>query len=189
MRTMFKKAVSVLLATAVVVSGSAVANGVTASAAKKKTKSYTARVYFAGVQGKKDCVWMAGDGSTAKKLTKKVKITKGKKTKVTLTVKNTKKTKVSAAKVFTVDLVNILKDYKKSKVKISGVTVKADGKKKKVKTVQGCFEPKKAEGKYNYRLSLFNTWGSDGDNSAKVNKAKNFAFKKTLSVSFTVVAK
>lgn len=182
---MLKKAVSVLLATAVVVSGSAVANGSTASAAK--TKKVTARVYFAGVQGKKDCVWMAGDGSSAKKLTKTVKITKGKKTKVTLTVKNINKKKVSAATVFTVDLVNILKSYKK--VKISGVTVKADGKKKKVKTVQGCFEPKKAEGKYNYRLSLYNTWGTDGDNSAKVNKAKNFAFKKKLSVSFTVVAK
>lgn len=189
MRKVFKKAVSVLLATAVVVSGVAVANGSTAEAAKKKTKSYTARVYFAGTQKGEDCVWMAGDGSTAKKVTKNVKITKGKSTKVNLTVKNINKKKVTGAVVCTVDLVGILKDYKKNKVKISNVVVKADGKKVKAKAFQGCFEPRKKEGKFNYRLSLFNKWGTDGDNSGTKNKAKNFAFKKKLTISFTVKAK
>lgn len=188
MRTMFKKAVSVVLATAVVVSGASVANGTQASAAKK-SKTYKARVYFAAVQGKKDCEWLYGDGKTAKSLTKNVKITKGKKTNVSITIKNTTKTKVDAATVFTIDLLNLLKDYKAKKVKVSGLTVKADGKKKPAKLVAGCFEPRKNNGKYNYRVSVYNKWGTDGDNSIQVNKAKNYAFKNQLTVSFTVVAK
>ena len=192
MRTMFKKAVALLMATAVVVSGAAVANGTTASAAKKKAKakSYKVQALFAGVQGKNACYWIAGDGSgkgKGKVYAKNVKITKGKKTKVTITIKNPTKKKITAGTVFTVDLVNILKDYKKNKIKVSGVTVKADGKKKKAKAFTGCFEPKTKPG--NYRVSVFNKWGTDGDNSGKVNKAKNFAFKKNISISFTVVAK
>ena len=187
---MFKKAVAILMTTAVVVSGASVANSTTASAAKKKSKTYKVQTFFAGVQGKKTCYWIAGDGtgsSNGKVYMKNVKITQGKKTKVSITVKNPTKTKISAATVFTVDLINILKDYKKSKVKISGVTVKADGKKKSVKYKTGSFEPKTKPN--NYRLSLYNNWGTDGDNTKSINKPKNFAFKKTLSVSFTVVAK
>ncbi len=187
-----KKAMSILLATAVVVSGTAAINGTTVSAAKKKakSKSYRVQTLFAGVQGKNTCYWIAGDGSgkgKGKVYAKNVKITKGKKTKVTITIKNPTKKKITAGTVFTVDLVNILKDYKKNKIKVSGVTVKADGKKKKAKAFTGCFEPKTKPG--NYRVSVFNKWGTDGDNSGKVNKAKNFAFKKSISISFTVLAK
>ena len=160
MRKTFRKAVSILLATAVVVSGVSMATGTTVSAAKK-TKTYKVQTFMAGVQGKK--------------------------AKVSITVKNPTKKKITAGTVFTIDLIGILKDYKKNKVKISGVTVKADGKKKSVKTKTGCFEPKTKPN--NYRLSLYNKWGTDGDNSAQINKATKFAFKKTLTVSFTVVAK
>jgi len=182
--------VFLLLVAAVAVSGVSVANGTAASAAKKKAKAYKVQTFMAGVQGKNACYWIAGDGSSKNKgkvYMKNVKITKGKKAKVSITIKNPTKKKITAGTVFTVDLIDILKDYKKNKIKISGVTVKADGKKKKVKAKTGCFEPKTKPN--NYRLSLYNKWGTDGDNSAKVNKAKNFAFKKTLSVSFTVVAK
>ena len=181
MRTMFKKAVALLMATAVVVSGAAAVNGTTASAAKKaKSKTYKVQALYAGVQGKNTCYWVAGDGSkknNGKVYAKNVKITKGKKTKVTIT----------AGTVFTVDVINLLKDYKKNKVKVSGVTVKADGKKKSAKAFSGCFEPKTKPG--NFRISVFNKWGTDGDNSGKVNKAKNFAFKKKISISFTILAK
>lgn len=189
MRKTFRKAVSILLATAVVVSGVSMATGTTVSAAKK-TKTYKVQTFMAGVQGKNTCYWIAGDGSSknnGKVYMKNVKITKGKKAKVSITVKNPTKKKITAGTVFTIDLIGILKDYKKNKVKISGVTVKADGKKKSVKTKTGCFEPKTKPN--NYRLSLYNKWGTDGDNSAQINKATKFAFKKTLTVSFTVVAK
>ena len=80
-----------------------------------------------------------------------------------------------------------LKSFKK--VKCSGITVKADGKKVKVKKVyQGAFEKNKPASKNNWRLSFYNKWGNQGDNS-KTNNAKAFAFKKNLTISFTVVAK
>lgn len=190
MRTMLKKAVSILLATAVVVSGAAVANGSTADAAKKKkSKSYMARVYFAATKKGKDCEWIAGDGKSAKALTKKVKITKGKKASVNFTVKNNNKNKVTGAVVCTVDMVDILKDYKVKKVKISNVVVKCDGKKISVKPYQGCFEPRKNNGKFNYRLSLMNQWGTDGDKSWNKSRAKKFKFKKKLTISFKILAK
>ena len=189
MRTMFKKAVSVLLATAVVVSGVAVANGSTAQAAKKKSKTYQARVYFAATKKGKDCEWIAGDGKSAKTVTKNVKITKGKKASVNLTVKNNNKNKVTGAVVCTVDMVGLLKDYKAKKVKISNVVVKADGKKVSVKPFQGCFEPRKDKGKYNYRLSIMNKWGTDGDNSWNDARSKKIKFKKKLTISFKIVAK
>ncbi len=191
MRTMFKKAVALLMATAVVVSGATAVNGATASAAKKaKSKTYKVQTWCSGVQGKNKCFWIAGDGTSknsGKLYVKNVKITKGKKTKVTITIKNPTKKKITAGTVFAVDVIDILKDYKKNKVKITGVTVKADGKKKKAKAFTGSFEPKTKP--YNYRVSVYNEYGNNGDNSKKVNKAKNFAFKKKLSISFTIVAK
>ena len=188
MRTMFKKAVALLMATAVVVSGAAAVNGTTASAAKKKAKSKTYKVqaWYAGVQGKNACYWIAGDGSSKGKVyMKNVKVTKGKKSKVTITIKNPTKKKITAGTVFTVDVIDILKDYKKNKVKISGVTVKVDGKKKGCKAWTGCFEPKTKPN--NYRVSVCNKWGTDGDNSPR--GSKKFAFKKTISISFTIMAK
>ncbi|MCH5268282.1 MAG: hypothetical protein J1E62_08065 [Lachnospiraceae bacterium] len=179
-----KKVMAVTLAAAVAVGSIAAAPAKSVSAAKKaKTKSYTVSALYAG----NGWAWVAGDGKTAPKVSKKVKITKGKKTKVSLTIKNTKNKKITAAQVFTVDVEGILKDYKKKNVKISGLTVKADGKKKSAKIVQGQFEPKTKPN--NYRLSIYNAVGTDGDNSKSKNKAKNFAFKKKLTVSFTIVAK
>ncbi len=64
-----KKAMSILLATAVVVSGTA-ACGTTADAAKKKkakAKTYKVQTFFAGVQGKNACYWIAGDGTSKNK--------------------------------------------------------------------------------------------------------------------------
>lgn len=196
MRTMFKKAVAILMATAVVVSGVSVANGTTASAAKKKSKTIKVRVFYAGVQGKNQCSWIAGDGLSAnngKVYAKNVKITQGKKAKVSFNIKNPKKDKVTGTTVFTVDLIDILKTFKKNKVKISGVVVKADGKKVSCKTYQGTFEPKKNPN--NYRLSIYNVYGTDGDNSAgkgpigSKKPTKKIKFKKKISVSFTVLAK
>lgn len=86
---------------------------------------------------------IVGDGKTAKAVSKNVTLKKGKKTKVTLTIKKPAKykvgskskklKKVTGATVCTVDLVNVLGSFKK--VKCSGITVKADGKKVKVKKV------------------------------------------------------
>ena len=166
MRTMFKKAVAVLMATAVVVSGATVTSK-QASAAKKKSATIKVQALYAGVQGKSQCSWIAGDGTgsnNGKVYAKNVKITQGKKAKVSFTIKNPKKDKVTGTTVFTVDLKDILKTFKKKKVKISGVVVKADGKKVSCKTCQGTFEPKKNPN--NYRLSIYNVYGTDGDSTA-----------------------
>lgn len=191
-----QKAMAVSLATAVAVGTVAVAPAKDASAAKK-SKKVTARVYFAGNTKKADCIWIKGDGSSAPKLEKSVKLTKGKKTKVTLTIKNpgkykdgsktVKMKKVAGATVLTVDLVDAMKTFKK--VKCTGITVKADGKKVKVKKIyQGQFEKNKPVAKDNWRISFYNKWGNQGDNS-KTNNAKAFAFKKNLTISFTVQPK
>ena len=192
-----KKSMAVAMAMAVAVGSVAVAPTKDASAAKAKSKKVNARVFFAGNAKGADCIWIAGDGKSAKAVSKNVTLKKGKKTKVTLTVKkpakykvggkNKKLKKVAGATVCTVDLVNVLKSFKK--VKCSGITVKADGKKVKVKKVyQGAFEKNKPASKNNRRLSFYNKWGNQGDNS-KTNNAKAFAFKKNLTISFTVVAK
>jgi hypothetical protein len=188
---------AVAMAMAVAVGSVAVAPTKDASAAKAKSKKVNARVYFAGNAKGTDCLWIAGDGKTAKAVSKNVTLKKGKKTKVTLTIKKPAKykvgskskklKKVTGATVCTVDLVNVLGSFKK--VKCSGITVKADGKKVKVKKVyQGSFEKNKPASKNNWRLSFYNKWGNQGDNS-KTNNAKAFAFKKKLTISFTVVAK
>lgn len=191
MRKLTKKVIAIALTVATV--GSSIAVAPTQDAQAKSSK-VTARAYFAGDTKAGNCTWIAGDGKTAKAVTKSVSLTKGKKTNVTLTIKNPgtsngkKISKINAATVFTVDLVNVLSSYKK--VKCSNIVVKADGKKVSVKKVfQGSFEKNKADSKNNWRLSFYNQWGNQGDNSAKTNKAKSFAFKKNLTVSFTVVAK
>lgn len=192
-----KKVMAVTLATAVAVGSVAVAPAKDASAAKAKAKKVTARVYFAGQAKDNDCIWVVGDGKDAPKMEKSVKLTKGKKTTVSFTIKkpanykvkgkNTKLKKITGATVLTVDLVNILSSFKK--VKCSGITVKADGKKVKVKKVyQGSFEKNKPDSKNNWRLSFYNKWGNQGDNS-KTNNDKAFAFKKNLTISFTVTPK
>ena len=178
-----KKSMAVAMAMAVAVGSVAVAPTKDASAAKAKSKKVNARVFFAGNAKGADCIWIAGDGKSAKAVSKNVTLKKGKKTKVTLTVKkpakykvggkNKKLKKVAGATVCTVDLVNVLKSFKKVKVK---------------KVYQGAFEKNKPASKNNWRLSFYNKWGNQGDNS-KTNNAKAFAFKKNLTISFTVVAK
>lgn len=186
-----KKTMSIAMAMAVAVTS---ITAVPANTASAKSNKVTARAYFAGDTKAGNCTWIAGDGKTAKAVTKTVTLSKGKKTTVTLTIKNPGKSngkkisKIKAATVFTVDLVNVLSSYKK--VKCSNISVKADGKAVKVKKVfQGSFEKNKPDSKNNWRLSFYNQWGNQGDNSAKTNKAKSFAFKKNLTVTFTVVAK
>lgn len=193
-----KKAMAVTLSMAVAMGAVAATPAKDASAAKKaKSKKVVARVYFAGTTKDADCVWVKGDGSTAPKLTKTLNLKKGKKTKVSFTIakpashkvgkKTVKIKKMTGATVLTVDLVDILKTFKK--VKISGATVKADGKKVKIKKVYtGSFEKNKPNAKNNWRVSFFNKWGNMGDNS-KTNNAKAFAFKKNLTISFTVTPK
>ena len=194
-----KKATAVTLAMAVAAGTVAVVPAQDASAAKAKAKKVTARVYFAGTTQDADCVWVKGDGSTAPKLTKTLSLKKGKKTKVSFTIakpashvvsgKKVKIKKMTGATVLVVDLVNYLKSFKKAK--ISGATVKADGKKVKIKKVYtGAFESNKASTKYNYRVSFYNTWGNKGlGDLSSTNNAKAFAFKKNLTVSFTVTPK
>ncbi len=84
-----------------------------------------------------------------------------------------------------------MKDYKESKVKISNVVVKVDGKKvaiKAAKLKQGYIEKEhQSEGNYKYRLELFNEYGdTKADPCADAGK---FAFKKSLSISFKITLK
>lgn len=173
-----KKAMAVTLTVALAVGAVAVAPAKKVSAAKKKPVTITAKALYADSAW----TWVAGDDNP---VTKKVKITKGKKATVSITINNKTKKKLKEAQVFTVDLVDIKKNFKS--VKVSGLTVKVDGKKKAAKLVQGCFEPKKNPN--NWRISVYNAVGTDGDNSKSVNKAKNYKFKNKIEISFTVVAK
>lgn len=193
-----KKAMAVTLAMAVAMGAVTAVPAKDASAAKKaKAKKVVARVYFAGTTKDADCVWVKGDGKAAPLLTKTLSLKKGKKTSVSFTIakpashvvsgKKVKIKKMTGATVLTVDLVNILKSFKK--VKVSGATVKADGKKVKIKKVYiGSFEKNKPKEKNNWRISFYNKWGNMGDNS-KTNNPKAFAFKKNLTISFTVTPK
>lgn len=180
MNKMFKRVMSLVLASAVVVSGVAV----TGTKASAKTKTYTAKLMYC------DSTW---NNTTMHTSTEKVGTTKvkGKKGSATYTISVKKSqlygndAKIKNAKVFCVDLQDILADYKTSQIKISGVKVVADGKSVAVKGYKsGNFEPKNDH----YRLSLYNEVGTDGDStkSLGVKYAKKFAFKKTLSITFTV---
>ena len=88
-----KKSMAVAMAMAVAVGSVAVAPTKDASAAKAKSKKVNARVYFAGSAKGTDCLWVAGDGKTAKAVSKNVTLKKGKKTKVTLSSKKLKNKK------------------------------------------------------------------------------------------------
>lgn len=182
MNKLFKKALSLVVAAAVTVSGVAVANSTTANAAK--SASIPVSIFFAA---NSNCKWLANNDGTggAAKVAKTVKITKGKPVSVSLTV-NAKGTKVTEAAVFCVDTMGILKKFKK--VKYSNISVKCDGKTVSgIKTKQGYFEPKAKTN--SWRLSFFNKYGSDGDNTKSNGTAKKYKFKKNLVVSFTITAK
>lgn len=181
MNKLFKKALSLVVAAAVTVSGAAVANSTTANAAK--SASIPVSCYFAG---NSNCTWLANDDGSngAAKVSKTVKITKGKPVSVTLTI-GAKGNKITEAAVFCIDTKGILKKFKK--VKYSNISVKCDGKAVSgIKTAQGYFEPKAKTD--SWRLSFFNKYGSDGDNTKSNGTAKKYKFKKNLVVSFTITA-
>lgn len=189
-----KKGMALVMTMALAVGAVAVAPS-EASAAKKKSVNVTVQTLFAATTKTSDCAWIYADGSDKNKTsTQTVKLTKGKKTKVTVTLtkpskfysdgKETKTGKITGATVLTVDLKDVLKSFKK--VKVSGLSVTADGKKVKCKLVQGSFEKNKVKSKDNWRVSLWNKWGQNGDNSKTANKASKFKFNKKLQISFTV---
>ena len=173
-----KKGVSVALALTLV--AGAVATPV--SKAEAASAKIPVSVYFYTAGGE----WLAGDGSTAPKVSKTVTFKTGKKATVTLTVKVGKKA-VTGAGVFVVDTYGILKKFKKS-VKYSNISVKCDGKKVSgIKYQQGYFEKK--ENKNSWRLSFFNQWGAQGDTTKSNGTAKKYKFKKNLTVTCTILAK
>ena len=189
-----KKGLALVLTMAVAVGGVAIAPSKASAAKKSKSATVKVRTLYAAKCDADSCAWLYGtDSSASAQSIKSYKLTKGKKTTINYTLSkpskfNGKKVgKVSEAVVFTVDLMDVLKSFKK--VNISGVTVKCDGKKAKFKVVQGSFEKNKADSKDNYRISFYNTYGNQGDNSKSVNKASAFKFNKNIQVSFTVTPK
>ena len=119
MRKTIKRVFSVALAATVAVSGVAY-TGTKASAAS----SYKA------VMGYADTKWNWDGGNDSSKDTNKTAVTvKNKKGTATYTVTlNNKKSKNVDAQVFYVDIKDILKDHSAKKIKVSGVSVKCDGK-------------------------------------------------------------
>ena len=185
-----KKGMALVMTMALAVGVVAVAPS-EASAAKKKSANITVRTLYAAKTKDESCAWLYGtDSSASAQSLKTVKLTKGKKTKVSITLskpaKFNKKNvgQIQEAVVFTVDLKDVLKTFKK--VKVSGVTVKCDGKKVKCKPAIGSFEKNKADSKDNWRISFFNTYGQNGDNSKSKNKASAFKYNKKVQINFTV---
>jgi hypothetical protein len=145
-----------------------------------------------------------------------VTLTKGQCTPQNKTTKSTATAKKT--QVFCVDVQNIIKDYpsksteykkgKKSKyLKFSNVSIKVDGKSVKIKAAklhQGFIEADGSDnniingGKVvskgqvkNYRLDIYNVYNDsakNGDKSACA-KSTDFAFKKSISVSFDFTIK
>lgn len=150
---------------------------------KASAKSYKAVMYYTDVNWD----WDGGnDGSTdPHKTAVTVKGKKGKAT-YTVTLKN-KKSSGDACQVICIDIPDILKKYK---VKASKVSVKVDGKKVKgiKKVSQGALESNKEPNKF--RISIYNAVGSAtlGDKTSSYGSAygKKFAFKKKISVTFTL---
>lgn len=184
MKKSIKRILSVVLATAVVASS---ALSMEVSAASKAKVAFNVYCFTA------DNKWLAGDGNGNQKVSKVVTVKKGKAVNVTLTVKGAAK---KGIQVLTVDSGNstlsgstkgILSSFKKCKY--SNVVVKCDGKVVKAPSMQGYFESDtKTE---SWRLSFYNTYGSNGDDTKTKCKsnAKKIKFKKSLQVSFSFVAK
>lgn len=184
MKKSIKKVLSVVLAAAVVASS---AMSMEASAASKAKVGFTLYCFTA------DNKWLAGDGNGNTKVSKTVTVKKGKKVSVTLTLKGAAK---KGVQVLTVDSGNsslsggtkgILNTFKKATY--SNVVVKCDGKTVKAPYMQGYFESDtKTE---SWRLSFYNTYGSNGDTTKTKCKsnAKKIKFKKNLQISFDFVAK
>lgn len=186
MNKVFKKVMSLVVAAAVVVSG------VSATTAKVNAAS-SAKVRFNAYCYSSDNKWLAGDGSTASLAATTKTVKKGKAVKVSVTIKGNAS---GGVQVLTVDSGNsnlsggtdgVLKTFKSAKY--TNVTVKCDGKTVKAPYQQGQFE--KNEGTNSWRLSFYNTWGSQGDTTKSKCKAnaKKIKFKKSCVISFTFTAK
>lgn len=173
-----KKSIALVMTAAVAL------GAVVASPSKAEAKSYKA------VLGYSDVNWDWDGGNDSDKDPNKTAISiqgkKGSKT-YTITLKN-KKSKGADCHVLYIDIKDLLKKFKK--VKVSGVSVKVDGKKvsgmKAVST--GALEKNKDKNKF--RISIYNAVGSKamGDKTSSYGKAygKKFAFKKSISVTFTL---
>lgn len=176
-----KKSLALVLTAAVALGAVAV------SPSKAEAKSYKAVMYYCDVNWD----WDGGnDGSEDPNNTAvTVKGKKGKAT-YTVTLKN-KQSQNAACHVFCIDIPDLLKKYKK--VKVSNVSVKVDGKKVKglKKVSAGALESNKEP--YKYRISIYNAVGSKsmGDNTSSYGSSygKKFAFKKKISVTFTLKLK
>lgn len=185
MKKLTKKIVALALAVTTIASGIAISPAQKADAA---AKSYNCYLMFASSDWK--CVNMKENVANTS-----IKNKKGKQ-KVTVTLTRAKaqgdgSAKATAAKdatVFCVDIKEILKDHKVKNLKISGVTVKCDGKKVKIKQsklIQGQLEPKENEDPNKYRLEIYNVYGK-GTKSDPPAKATAFKWSKSISVSFTL---
>ena len=184
MRKTIKRVFSVALAATVAVSGVAY-TGTKASAAS----SYKA------VMGYADTKWNWAGGNDSSKDTNKTAVTvKNKKGTATYTVtlKN-KKSKNVDAQVFYVDIKDILKDHSAKKIKVSGVSVKCDGKKVSGMKAVAAGQLEKKEEPNKYRISIYNRVGNkqNGDKTASypASYGKKFKFKKSISVTFKLTIK
>lgn len=193
MKNSWKKLVSVVLTLAVIVSAVSVSSVKKADAA---AKSYTAYLMFT------DKDWTVQNfeksiGNTTVKGSGTYTVTLTKKALTAAFKKNGQGwatgVKCGNAIVFNVDVVDICKDYKPSKIKISNVKIKVDGKDVKInskKLNQGNIE----DDGNNYRLEIYNIYGDtakngkgDGSDAADAcAKGSAFKFKKSLSVTFSI---
>lgn len=186
MKKVLKRSLSLVLALAMLVTGMAV----TADKAQAKAKKYTAFIMYA------DSTWKVQAGMEDGKYTgaKTIKNKKGTQ-KVSLTLNRSDLDNadldIEDTTVFCVDIVDLMKDYKPSKVKIKNVVVKVDGKKVPVKAAKlktGYIEKEhQSEGNYKYRLEIYNEYGDTKANPPAA--SKKFAFKKSISVSFKITLK
>lgn len=188
MKNSWKKVVSVVLTLAVIIGAVSFSSVKSTDAA---AKSYTAYLMFAD----KDWTVQNFDNKVGKTTVKG----SGTYT-VTLTKKELSKifkkngeggwatgVKCQDAIVFNVDVVDICKDIKPNKIKISNVKIKVDGKDVKInskKLLQGNIE----DDGNNYRLEIFNIYGDSAKDGEKNACAKGSAFKwkKSISVTFTI---
>ena len=172
-----KKGVAVALALSMVVVGNA---GMTQKAsAAKKLKTY---VMFADEKWK-----VTPKTVTAKKGSQNVSMT------LKRSAINGSGESITKAAVFCVDVVDAMKTYKASQIKISNVKIAVDGKAIKVKAnklKQGYLEADQKNNKY--RLEIFNVYGKGQTAAKKANypvDPNKLKFKKTLKVSFKITFK
>ena len=178
-----KKGVAVALALSMVVVGNA---GMTQKAsAAKKLKTY---VMFADEKWKVTANMDTANGKydapktvTAKKGSQNVSMT------LKRSAINGSGESITKAAVFCVDVVDAMKTYKASQIKISNVKIAVDGKAIKVK---GYLEADQKNNKY--RLEIFNVYGKGQTAAKKANypvDPNKLKFKKTLKVSFKITFK